>query len=141
MIPLTPTTVIKKPGIVVPSLYSATTMRPGRTIMERVREWQSHSGVLDVSAFFGFAWSDVPALGMSMVAITDANPALAEEITDDLCQLAWRERDALTGRGHSALLSVEEGVRYALERTASVTGPIVILDHADRTSDNGRAHV
>ena len=130
-----PSTVIRKPGIVVPSLYSATTMGPGRTIMDRVRDWQSHPGVLDVSAFFGFAWSDVPALGMSMVAITDGNPALAEEIADDLCRLAWRERDALTGRGSSALFSVEEGVRYALEQAATHSGPIVILDHADRTSD------
>ena len=132
---VTPTVALKKPGIVVPSVFSATTISPAKDIMDRVREWESKPEVLDVSALFGFAWSDVKPLGMSMVAVTDDNPTLAQEIVDDICDIAWSKRKELTGRSKAALHSVEGGVKTSIIKAKTVKKPIIILDHADRTND------
>ena len=130
-----PTTALKKPGIVVPSVFSATTVSPAKDIIERVLWWEGKPGVVDVSALFGFAWSDVSPLGMGMVAVTDDDPKLAQEIVDDLCELAWSKRRELTGRSEAVLHGVEEGVKLAMKKAKKAEKPIVILDHADRSND------
>ncbi|MES0325158.1 MAG: M81 family metallopeptidase, partial [Candidatus Bathyarchaeia archaeon] len=130
-----PTTALKKPGIVVPSVFSATTVSPAKDIIDRVHWWEGKPGVVDVSALFGFAWSDVSPLGMGMVAVTDDDPKLAQEIVDDLCELAWSKRRELTGRSDAVLHGVKEGVRLAMEKARKAEKPIVILDHADRSND------
>jgi len=128
-----PSVAIKKPGLVVPSVFSATSTSPAMDIISRLREWEEKSGVVDVSSFFGFAWSDVHQVGMSAVAVTDNDPELASKIVDDLTQLAKNNRVGLT-RGKK-LFNVKEGVAYAIKRAAHASKPIVILDHADRTND------
>jgi len=130
-----PIVALRKPGIVVPSVFSATTVSPAKDIIDRVHRWEGESGVVDVSALFGFAWSDVRPLGMGMVAVTDDDPELAQEIVDDLCELAWSRRKELTGRSEAALHGVEEGVKLAVEKARKAEKPIVILDHADRSND------
>jgi microcystin degradation protein MlrC len=62
-----PVSAMAKPGVVVPSVFSATTTSPGSDIISHVLQWQDTPGVLDVSFLFGFAWSDVPGLGCSAV--------------------------------------------------------------------------
>ncbi|RLG52565.1 MAG: microcystin degradation protein MlrC [Thermoproteota archaeon] len=128
-----PTTAIVKPGLVVPSVFSATTVSPAKDIIARLREWEQYPGVVDASVFFGFAWSDVHQLGMSAVAVTDDDPELAERVANDLAQLAWENRRALT-RGEN-LYSVKEGVELAIKKAKKASKPIIILDHADRTGD------
>jgi microcystin degradation protein MlrC len=130
-----PTMALAKPGVVVPSVFSATVISPGKDIIDRVLEWEEKEGVVDVTALFGFTWSDVHQLGMSMIAVTDDDPELAEEIVEDLADLAWEKREYLTGKGDVSLYSVEEGVSLAVERAKAASKPIIILDHADRTND------
>jgi microcystin degradation protein MlrC len=132
---ITPVVVLKKPGIVVPSVYSATTVDPAKEIIGCLREWEKHPGVVDVTALFGFAWSDVRQLGMSMIAVTDNDPELARQVVDDLSGLAQNRRKALTGREKFSLYSVMEGVSRAIGLAKTAEKPVVILDHADRTSD------
>jgi len=129
-----PTTAMVKPGLVVPSVFSATTVSPAKDLIDRLREWEKRPGVVDVSVFFGFSWSDVHQLGMSTVAVTDNDPKLAREIADDLAGLAWKNRKRLTGRGGN-LYNVKDGVALAIKKAKTAKKPIVILDHADRTSD------
>jgi microcystin degradation protein MlrC len=130
-----PTMALKKPGIVVPSVFSATTVSPAKDIIERVLEWEQKPGVVDVTALFGFSWSDVHTLGMSMIAVTDDDPELAQEIVGDLSDFAWSRRKELTGRTETALYSVKEGVRLSIEKAKKASKPIIILDHADRSND------
>jgi microcystin degradation protein MlrC len=129
-----PTTAMAKPRVVVPSVFSATTVSPARDLIARLREWEKRPNVVDVSVFFGFAWSDVHQLGMSTVAVTNNDPKLAREIVDDLAKLAWEKRQLLTGR-EGGLHSVKEGVALAVKKAKTAKKPIVILDHADRTND------
>jgi len=130
-----PAVALRKPGVVVPSVFSATTVSPARDIIDRVHAWEREPGVVDVTALFGFAWADVGPLGMGMVAVTDDDPALARRIVDDLAELALSERRELTGRSKESLYGVEEGVRLALRKAKKAEKPIVILDHADRSND------
>lgn len=130
-----PVCAIKKPGIVVPSVFSATTISPAKDIITRLREWMTKPGVIDVTMLFGFAWADVHNLGMSAIAVTDNDPTLAKEIVDDLSELAWEHRGMLTGMGNKSLYSLEDGVKAAIEKAKTAAKPIVILDHADRTND------
>ena len=125
----------KKPGIVVPSVFSATTLSPAKDLIERVWWWMEKPSVIDVTVLFGFAWSDVENLGMSALAVTDNDPDLAQQIVDDLSKLAYDRRDMLTGISNKSLYSLEDGVRVAIEKAKSATKPIVLLDHADRTND------
>lgn len=128
-----PVCAMAKPGLVVPSLLSATTVYPGKALIERVLEWQRKPRVIDVSFFFGFAWSNVHQLGVSAVAVTDNAPELAQVIVDDLAGLAWSMREDLT-RGRN-VYSVADGVAHAVARAGTATKPIVILDHADRMNE------
>ena len=128
-----PVTAMAKPGLVVPSVFSATTVSPARDIISRLREWEKQPRVVDVSVFFGFAWSDVHQLGMSTVAVTNDDPELARRIVDDLAGMAWQNRKQLTSGEN--LYNVKDGVRYAIEKAKTASKPIIILDHADRTND------
>ena len=130
-----PTIILRKPGIVVPSVFSATTVSPAKDIIDRVHKWMREPRVVDVTALFGFAWSDVSPLGMSMIAVTDDDTTLAQRIVDDLCELAWCKRRELTGRSETALYSVEDGVRLTMQKARKAVKPMVILDHADRSND------
>lgn len=130
-----PVCVMAKPGVAVPSVFSATTAPPGKDIIRRVLEWQHKPDVLDVSFLFGFAWSDVPGIGCSAIAVTDNNRALAEEIVKDLSGLAWEKRGELTGKGNKGLYTVENGVARAVAVSKHSKRPVFVLDHADRTND------
>jgi microcystin degradation protein MlrC len=125
----------KKPGIVVPSVFSATTLSPAKDLIDRVRWWMEKPGVIDATVLFGFAWSDVENLGMSAIAVTDDDPELAQQIVDDLSKLAYERRDMLTGIRNESLYKLEEGVRVAIEKAKTAQKPVVILDHADRSND------
>jgi microcystin degradation protein MlrC len=130
-----PTVALKKPGVAVPSVFSATTIGPAKDIIDRVHAWEREPGVVDVTALFGFAWADVRPLGMSLAAVTDNDPALAQRIVNDLSGLAVNRRKELTGRGESSLYSVKDGVKLALRKAKKAQKPMVILDHADRSND------
>ena len=130
-----PVCVLKKPGIVVPSVFSATTLSPAKDIIDRVRWWMEQEGVIDVSNLFGFAWSDVNNIGMAAIAVTDDDPELAQRIVDDICEQAWEKRDMLTGKGNRSLYGLEGGIAEAISKAKAAKKPIIILDHADRTND------
>jgi microcystin degradation protein MlrC len=128
-----PTVAIAKPGLVVPSIFSTTIVSPGKDIINRLHAWEAHPQVVDISMFFGFAWSDVHHLGMSAVALTDNDQNLAQDIVEDLSNFAWDNREALTGGG--TLYNVKKGVQLAKEYSQKASKPILIVDHADRTND------
>ncbi len=128
-----PVSAMAKPGMVVPSIFSATTVPPARDIIARVKDWQQKPRVIDVSFFFGFAWSDVHQLGASAVAVTDNAPELARVIVDDLAGAAWARREEFAGK--RGVYSLRDGVALAMKRSMAASKPVVILDHADRLSD------
>jgi len=142
---VSPTTAVAKPGVAVPSVFSATTVSPAKDVVTRavtwdhypefhdVARWTDKDDVLDVSVFFGFAWADVPQLGLTVVATTDDDPEFARQIVDDLADFVAERRESFTTS--DSLYSVKEGVKHALDCSAGAEDPVLILDHADRLAE------
>jgi microcystin degradation protein MlrC len=65
---------------------------PMKAWFDRAREWEGRPGVLSVSPFPMQPWFDVDEGGWSVVAVTDGRADLAEEIVEELADLAWSMR-------------------------------------------------
>jgi microcystin degradation protein MlrC len=124
-----------RPGIILPSIFSATCLEPIATLMQHARDLELHTpGVLDITIFCGFAYADVPDCGMSMVVVTDGDQALAERTAQRLADLAHDWRAVLFRR--ELVLDVSTGVSQALEMAKTATKPVCLLEHADRLNDS-----
>ena len=80
--------------------------------------------VLDVSLLGGFFCSDIPETGISVTVTTNQEPALAQDIAEQIKDACWEKRQAF----HADLVSVEDGVREAIE---TQEGFVVLGDLAD----------
>lgn len=134
-----PTMAIARPGIMLPSIFTATSLRPLADLIAKAREWEKRDGVLDVSLFCGFAYADVPDCGMSIVAVTDGDPDLAGRISDELSAEADRLRHRLFRR--ELVHDVSGGLDRAMALAAEPAPPggkkpVVLLEHADRMNDS-----
>ncbi len=73
-----PVTAIAKPGVMVPSIFSATDLEPLAGLVRRSLALpREKPGLVDVSLFAGFSYADAPSCGFSVVAVADGDPALA----------------------------------------------------------------
>ncbi|MDP7546309.1 MAG: M81 family metallopeptidase, partial [Alphaproteobacteria bacterium] len=60
-----------RPGLVLPSIFTATDVSPLREIMAEVHAAAEQPGILDVTLFTGFAYADVPEIGATVLAVAD----------------------------------------------------------------------
>ena len=102
-----------------------TDLEPGQRFNARCAEWETRPGMIDCTLFHGFAYADVPPVGMSVVAITDGDADLAREAARDVARAVWEAREEYRPQ----VLSPAEAIAAAL---AIDGGPVVIND----TSDN-----
>ncbi|WP_439577883.1 M81 family metallopeptidase [Elioraea sp.] len=130
-----PVAVLLKPGVMVPSIFSATGLAPlSGIVAESIRMAKGSPRWLDVSVFAGFSYADVPNCGFSVLAVADGDEALARQAATALCD---RIKAACHALMHRELVhGLEEGVSLALEKARSATKPMVILEHADRMNDS-----
>lgn len=128
----TPSQAISKPGIMSASIYQATDYPPMRLLLDRCSEWEAKDKVRWVGVAPGFAYADVPDVGMSIIAVTDGDQTLAQTITDDISDLAWSLREQFC----QPLPNPQEAVAAALELNSQGLRPIVLADGADRTGDS-----
>lgn len=130
-----PVCVLVKPGVMVPSIFSATGMEPLKSIvLESISAAENSDVYLDVSVFAGFSYADVPNCGFSVVVVIDRDRAAAQKIADDFSAKIWQRREALNHR--ELVYSVESGIEKARKRVAAGERPIVLLEHADRMHDS-----
>lgn len=130
-----PAMAIARPGLILPSIFSATDLTP-LNVMVETAETHSNDGdpYADVSLFAGFAYADVPNCGASVVAVVDGSQEDAQSLADRLsAQLA----------SHRAVLSspvpvydLATGVEKALAIAQTADRPVVLLEHADRANDS-----
>lgn len=107
---------------------------PNGMLQARCREMETQPGVLAVSLFVGFPHADIHEAGLSVVAVTDDDPDLAERLRDELLDLAWGEREAFVYRPEPLAESV---ARAKAIPAAAGEGPVVLLDHYDNTASGG----
>jgi microcystin degradation protein MlrC len=126
---------IAKPGVMVPSIFSATDIAPLSDIVRDSVEMPAHTpGLLDVSVFAGFSYADVPNCGFAVVAVADGNAPLAEAAAQLFSARISGQREALMHR--DAVFSLQEGVDRAVALAKTATKPVVLLEHADRMNDS-----
>ncbi|MEW6522897.1 MAG: M81 family metallopeptidase [Bacillota bacterium] len=126
-----PAQALQKPGIISASIFQASDYHPMKDIYDRCRAWERHPGVYCVSVAPGYAYADVPDVGMSVIAVTNHQPALAQRAAEDVAGLAWSLRAAFA----RPLPKPREGVAEVLRLVRDGQRPVVIADGADRTGD------
>lgn len=119
----------------VPMLLPTTTTFEGigKRTLERMLAAEAEPGVIDVSWFHGFPYTDVAHIGSYIVVTTDGNGEQARRVGKRLAQSIWDERELFRARSLTADEAVAEALTRADElRAAGRTAPVVI----NETSDN-----
>ncbi len=128
-----PVMVIRKPGIISPSVFQGTGVYPMKDIRQRADDWERREPkVRYVSVAAGFGYADVPDVGATVIALTDGDRALAEKVADDVAGFMWEHREGLANKH---LPKPAEAVTRALELVGRGVRPVVLADHSDRTGD------
>jgi len=125
-----PTMAFRKPKIICASVFQASEHYPMKVVYDRCREWEE-KGVYCASVAPGFAYADVPDVGFSVFVVTNNDHELAEEAAQDLHDLIWSLRDALT----RPLPKAKEGVANVIKMVKEGRKPVVIAYHDDRMGD------
>ncbi|MFP4456605.1 MAG: M81 family metallopeptidase [Clostridia bacterium] len=127
-----PTQALRKPGVVSASIFQGSEYHPMKVLYDKCREYEKRDDVISVGIAPGFAYADVVDIGMSIVAVTNNNLQLANEIVDQLCEIAWDLRHDL----NKNLPNTKEGIAEVIEIVKQGKGPVTIADGADRTGDS-----
>jgi microcystin degradation protein MlrC len=119
----------------VPMLLPTTTTFEGigaRTL-ERMLAAEAEAGVIDVSWFHGFPYTDVAHIGSYVVVTTEGDGEQARRVAKRLAQSMWDERELFRARSLTADEAVAEAsVRAEELQAAGRAAPVVI----NETSDN-----
>ena len=83
-------------------------------------------GLVNLTIQGGYGYSDVPYLGMSVIATTDADPELATQVARQLAREVWAKREAI--RTVRPQIPIDDGVRRAL---AQPDGLVCLVDLGD----------
>src|SRR5262249_11474896 len=86
-------------------------------------------GVLNVSVAAGFGDADVPEAGMTMLATTDGDAALAQRIVDELADLAMRLR-----RGFETELGLTPVEPAGGPAIKAADWPVILADQGNNTA-------
>jgi len=132
---INPVMAIHKPGIILPSVFSATALEPLAELIRDARRIEAdNKTILDISIFCGFAYADVPDCGMSVVVVSDADASAAARVAQELSDKAWSLREALFRR--EIIYSVDTGLERAQQVAQRTNAPVCLLEQADRLNDS-----
>ena len=127
-----PTTATRKPGIITATVLQWTGASPSMDIMERARRWEARQENAFVSVFYGYPWSDVPDVGVTIHVMTDNDQELADLIAEDMNDFFWRVRkDFALGRYPLP----DEAAGIVRRAVADGATPVAVGDHSDRPGD------
>ncbi|MEP6837369.1 MAG: M81 family metallopeptidase [Bradyrhizobium sp.] len=117
--------------VISPTVLQWTGASPWMDLVQRALTWEAREPDTYVNIFFGFPFSDVPDVGMSVQVLTNGNRELAERVGRDICEAIWRVREALLTS--TKIYSIAEGVALAKKAVVSGATPVVLADHSDRS--------
>ena len=127
-----PTAALRTPPLLVNIVNHGTSDQPLAELMRIADAERARPGVLTLSVVIGYPYADVAEMGMSFIAITDNDPALAASVLDRLVRAAWSMRAALNTSG----TPVDEALKRA---AAAPEGPIVLFDMGDNVGGGSTA--
>ncbi|MAV37646.1 MAG: hypothetical protein CMJ59_19560 [Planctomycetaceae bacterium] len=99
---------------------------PMNEVIDRLHEIEGREGVVSMTVATGFPWADVADAGSSVIAVTDNDPQLAQQLADELGGWIWENRQ----RWYAPPLSVRDALAEG-ERLGRF--PIILADHTDNT--------
>ncbi|MCC5993858.1 MAG: M81 family metallopeptidase [Rhodobacteraceae bacterium] len=130
-----PAVAVSKPGLMVPSIFSATALRPLADIISMARDMERRSSVyLDISILAGFSYADSPNTGFSVVVVGDMAQEAAQDIADALSEEICSRKEAIYRP--DAVWTVDDAVTLAKREAGRNGKPWVLLEHADRSNDS-----
>lgn len=127
-----PVTALVKPPLLLAPQSVNSSQPPFCDVVRFAAEWEQRDGVLNVGVLPGYCYSDVPEVGLSIVAITDNDPVLARTIGESVAHKAWDLREEFVRK----LTSPVEAVRTAIQETK---GPVILVDSGDNVGGGGSA--
>ena len=132
---INPVWALIKPGLMVPSIFSATNLEPlASVVQDSIARAKNSKRYLDVSVFAGFSYADVPNCGFSVLAVTDGDHEMAKKIASEFSNTIRTSRAAFS---HQELLyGIEDGIAEACRIADHSDRPVVLLEHADRMVDS-----
>ena len=120
-----PVQAIAKPPMIVNIVYQNTFAAPYKPVTDESRRLEkTNPRILAVSVPGGYQWSDVPAIGPSVIVVTDNDPALAEREAKRLSDMLWAMRDKLEFKVPDVATAVKDAI-------ASDKFPVVLMDTGD----------
>jgi microcystin degradation protein MlrC len=90
-------------------------------------------GVLDIGVNAGYAWSDVPFTGPSVLVTGDGGKPAYKDLAERLAEHIWTTR----GQDTISLISMDETIRIAAAKAPAVSGPLLIGDYTDNPGGGG----
>ena len=127
---LKPTRFVEKLPWMPHSMNMGTDRGPMAEIVMRASEWEESRGVVNVSVFGGFPWSDTFCVGFTVVVTTDDDRALARDVARDIARFSWNRRERFT----VDWMPLDEAMSEAAGATDT---PIVLVDAADNPGSGG----
>ncbi len=118
-----PTQAASFPPMLINIEQQETAVPPCKELIETADLLLNSNRVLSNSVLLGFPYADVPELGSACLAVTDDNPALAQETANQLAQRMWCKREQFIPK----LVSLEDAIQQAEKRI----GPVCLLDMGD----------
>ncbi|MDA1312349.1 MAG: M81 family metallopeptidase [Acidobacteria bacterium] len=120
-----PVSAIEKPPLFYNLVFQNTYEEPLKPIVDETRRMERENPkILAASVTGGYQWSDIPAMGPSVVVITDNDPELARSEAKRLAGMLMAVRDQLVLK----LPGPAEAVRMAM---ASDKFPVSFMDTGD----------
>ncbi len=122
---INPVQAIVKPPMIVNLLFHNTFAPPYKPVTDESRRLENtNPKILAASVPGGYQWSDVPAMGPSVIVVTDNDLELAEREAKRLGDMLWAMRDQLEFKVPDVATAVRDAI-------ASDEFPVVLMDTGD----------
>jgi microcystin degradation protein MlrC len=119
-----PTQAIVKPGMLYNIRYQNTNREPLKPIVDESKKLEQQPGVLAASVSGGYQYADVPAMGASVIVVTDNDAARAQREARRLADMLWATRDRLK-------LDLPDAATAVKVAMASDRHPVTLVEMGD----------
>ncbi len=119
-----PVQVIVKPAVIYNIVYQNTNCEPLKHIVDESIRAEENPKVLAASVAAGYQYADVPAMGPSVVVVTDNDPTLAQTEAQRLADMLWATRN-------DVLLDLPDCAAAVRQAQLADKFPVGLLDMGD----------
>lgn len=121
---LHPVQAMVKPPMIYNIVFQNTGREPLKPVTDESRRLEQNPKILAASVPGGYQYADVPAMGPSVIVVTDNDPALARREAQRLSDMLWATRDRLR-------LNVPEATEAVRQAMAAKKFPVTLIDMGD----------